>query len=166
MEPETRLKSTKEFQYYKRNLPHFELPGSFYFVTFNTAKTITLSDEAKEIVFASVKYHDDKKYKLHACVVMETHVHIILQPLEESAGTYYSLAQILHSVKSYSSHKIKNLLNLSCNIWMDENYDRFIRDSKDYLEKVDYIIYNPMKAGIVDKYEDYKWLFYKGSGQY
>ena len=94
---------------------------------------------------------------------METHVHFVLQPLEESKGKYYSLAQIMHSIKSYSSHKINKLLNRNDKIWLDENYDRIVRDEEDYLEKMKYIIYNPVKAGIVDKPKDYKWLFYEES---
>ena len=65
---------------------------------------------------------------------METHVHEVLQPLEESKDTYYSLAQIMHSIKSYSANRIQRLLNRKGSVWLDENYDRIIRDDEDYLE--------------------------------
>lgn len=76
---------------------------------------------------------------------------------------YYSLAQIAHSIKSYSAHTIQKVLNSTGNIWQDENYDRVIRDEEEYLEKMNYIINNPLKAGLVEKPEDYKWLFYEGN---
>lgn len=91
MELDIRLTPLKEFRVYKRNLPHFEHSGSVYFITFKTAKEFTLSDAAKNITFASIKFHADKKYKLYACVVMETHVHCILQPLEESGSAFIAL---------------------------------------------------------------------------
>lgn len=163
MQPRFPLKPVTEFRTYKRNLPHWEDPGSIYFVTFNAIEKSVLSDAAKDIVFASLKFHADKKYKLHSCIVMETHVHSILQPLNESDGTFVSLASIAHSIKSYSANRIQRLLNLKGKVWQDENYDRIIRDEKDYLIKMEYIINNPVKAGLVGNPEDYKWLYYEGS---
>ena len=164
MEPNTRLKPVKEFRVYKINLPHIELAGSIYFITFRTAQEFALFDAAKEIAFTSIKFHANKKYRLYACVVMETHVHSILQPLEESGGTFYGLSQIMHSIKSYSANRIQRLLNEKGHVWLDENYDRIIRNDEDYLEKVNYIVNNPLKAGLVEKPEDYRWLFFEGSG--
>jgi len=50
-------------------------------------------------------------------------------------------------------------------IWQDENYDHIIRNEKDYFEKLYYLIMNPLEAGLVERPEDYKWLFYKGMPQ-
>lgn len=188
MEQSARLRTVKDFRAYKRNLPHFEQPGSIYFVTFNAAEGLSLLDAAKDIVFSSIKFHTGKMYNLHACAVMETHIYIILQPLvaqpsspvdvskpvaqssspvrhtsAESQDAFYSLSRIMHSIKSYSSHQIKQLADIERSIWLDENYDRIIRDDKEYLEKVNYIINNPLKVGLVDKPEDYRWLYVEGS---
>lgn len=159
MESGARLEPVKEFRVYKRNLPHWEYLGSVYFITFRTATGFTLSGPAKDIVFSACKYHADKKYRLCACVIMDTHVHCILQPLEESEGSFYSLAQIMHSIKSYSANRIQRLVGRKGNVWQDENYDRIIRDEEEYLEKMNYVANNPLKAGLVDKPEDYRWLF-------
>jgi putative transposase len=164
MKPKERLNPVKEFRVYRRNLPHLELPGSVYFITFNTAKRHSLSDTAKNIIISSFKFHADKKYKLHACVVMDTHVHCVLQPMEKSIGAFYGIAQIMHSIKSYSANRIQRLLNIQGSVWQDENYDRIIRDEKEYLEKMNYIVNNPLKARIVEKPEDYRWLFVEGLG--
>lgn len=76
------------------------------------------------------------------CIVMNTHVHLVLQPIEESAGKYYSIAQIMHSTKSFSAHRIKHL-GVIGNVWLDENYDRIVRDEKEFLEKLNYIVVTP-----------------------
>ena len=159
MDPDSILNPIEKFRFYRRNLPHFEQPGSAYFITFKTVNGRILTDETKDIVFASIKFHACKKYRLYACVVMETHVHLILQPLEESIGQYYSIAQIMHSIKSYSAHLVKKRLKLTDNVWLDENYDRIIRDDEEYLEKLNYIVNNPLKSKLVEKPEDYQWLF-------
>lgn len=162
MEPNTRLKPVNEFRIYKRNLPHWEYPGSVYFITFRTAEGFTLSDAEKEITFTSIKFHANKKFRLYACVVMGTHAHLILQPLEESGSDFYGLAQIMHSVKSYSANRIQRLLHIKGKVWLNENYDRIVRDDNEYFETMDYVIYNPVRAGLVEKPEDYRWLFFEG----
>ena len=184
MQSKDRLRPVSQFKVSRRNLPHFELPGSVYFLTFNTANRFILSDSAKDLVLSSFQFQDSKKYVLHGCVVMDDHVHCILKPMEimikEQARRpvpqerpvhpekitrlpeYYSLPQITHSIKSYSANRIQKLLNIKGSIWQDENYDRIIRDENEYLEKMKYIINNPLKPGLVGKSEDYKWLFYKG----
>ena len=44
-------------------------------------------------------------------------------------------------------------------VWLDENYDRIIRDNKEFQEKMNYIINNPVKANLVESANDYKWLY-------
>lgn len=162
MKSGSRLKPIAEFRISRRNLPHWENPGSAYFITFNTATDFVLSDAAKDIVFSAIKYHAQKKYELHACVVMKTHVHVLLLPLKQSRDTYYSLAQIMHSIKSYSANRIQRTLGQQGKVWLDENYDRIVRDENAYLEIMNYIVANPIKAGLVNQPEQYKWLYYAG----
>jgi len=156
------LKPVKDFRIYKRNLPHWEIPSNAYFITFSTSEGYELSDVAKEIVFTAIKFHAEKKYKLYACVVMTTHVHVILFPLEESKGNFYSLAQIMHSIKSYTANKIQRTLGKKGSIWLNEEYDRVIRDDNDFFDKMNYIMNNPLKSGLVKRLEDYTWLYYGG----
>ena len=144
-------------------MPHYEESGNVYFITFSALAGCELNDGAKDLTLNAIKFHANKKYKLHACVVMKTHVHMIICPLEIEEGKSFSLAQIMHSIKSYSAHKINKALNRRGGVWLDENYDRIIRKDDDYIEKMNYIIYNSVKAGLVKKPENYKWLFYEGS---
>jgi len=135
------------------------LPGSVYFVTFTTANGFILSDEAKDIVFDSIKFGSGMKYELFACVVMGTHAHFILEPLEERTGSFYSLAGIMHGIKSFSANQIRKLSGKSGHIWLEESYDRAIRHEDEYLEKLNYLVNNPLKAGVVAKPGDYRWLY-------
>lgn len=185
-----RLKPTLNFKSYKRNLPHYEQPGSIYFITFKTMAGIILTDTAKDLILSAILYHDNKKYILEACVVMKTHVHCIIKPLtinnvtpvpisnvaqasspvsggiSTPAKSYYSIAQITHSIKSYSAKKILKLFNRKGNIWQDEHYDRTIRAYEEFEEKLYYIINNPVKAGIVRDPDDYPWLFIREKSDY
>jgi putative transposase len=162
IKPNSNLIPVNSQRIYTRNLPHWEIPGSAYFITISTVPEIELADAAKEIVFSAIKFHDGNKYMLYACVVMTTHVHLVLLPLEETKGNYYSLAQIIHSIKSYTVNKLQKTLKIVGSIWLKEDYDRIIRDDNDFYEKMNYIMNNPLKAGLVKAREDYRWLFYRG----
>ncbi|MEK6552808.1 MAG: transposase, partial [Bacteroidota bacterium] len=54
-------------------------------------------------------FHNNKKYKLYAFVIMPDHVHLLLQPLEKTKNSFYSLSEILHSIKSYSANQINKI---------------------------------------------------------
>jgi REP element-mobilizing transposase RayT len=156
------LKPIVDFKTTRRNLPHWEFSGSAYFVTFNASLGCNLTSEEKDIAFNAIMFHQDKKYILYACVVMDTHVHLIVLPLETSGGQYYSLGQIMHSIKSYSANQIQKTIGKRGNIWFDEHFDRVIRDDNEFYEKMSYIINNPVKAGLAKDPEGYKWLYYHG----
>lgn len=191
----TGFQPVKDFQIYKRNLPHWQSPGSVYFITFRTFKNITLSEDARDVVLNSILFWKGKKFSLYGAIVMPDHAHLILQPLEKkgtdkmsvapnktgSTGLmnrqdacpigsigfqpvtyFYSLAEILHSIKSYSASKVNKLLGKSGSLWLDENFDRIVRDESELLEKMNYIMNNPVKVGLVNKAVEYKWLYLEG----
>jgi REP element-mobilizing transposase RayT len=155
----TGYQPVRTFRIYKRNLPHLEQPGSVYFITFRTAKGVTLFDKAKNIIFDAILFHNNKKYKLYASVIMNDHVHLILQPIEKIKDAFYSIGEIMHSIKSYSANKINRQLQRKGSVWLDENFDRIIRKEKEFVEKLNYIVSNPIKSSLVDNIEDYKWSY-------
>jgi hypothetical protein len=55
---------------------------------------------------------DGEKYKLFSWTVMPNHVHLLLQPLEN-----FTLAEIMHSIKSYTAHKANKILNRKGRFW-------------------------------------------------
>jgi REP element-mobilizing transposase RayT len=129
-------------------LPHLDILNHYVFITSTCDNEIILSDMDKDIVFNSIIYHDKNMYELHAAVVMDTHFHIIINPLE-------SLSKIMHSIKSYSSHEINKLNKKTGIIWKKEYFDRVIRSDEDYIKKINYIINNPIKVNL----NNYKWLY-------
>jgi putative transposase len=158
---ESNLKPLKTSGITTRNLPHWEYPGSCYFVTFKTADGFVLDDISKDITLDTILFHATKKYTLYASIIMSTHVHLVMEPMKNSGDSYFSLAQIMHSIKSYSANKIKMVTGKSGSIWLDERYDRVIRNDDELFEEMSYIINNPVKDGLVKQPEDYKWLYYK-----
>lgn len=69
-------------------------------------------EAAKKILYDSIFYHNNIKYKLYSFVIMNDHVHIILQPNEVEPGKCVNLSEIMHSIKSYAAKEImKHLQN-------------------------------------------------------
>jgi hypothetical protein len=61
-------------------------------------------------------------------------------------------------------HKNTGKMPVPPRVWLDENYDRIIRDNNEFQEKMNYIINNPVKANLVETANDYKWLYIFDSG--
>jgi putative transposase len=93
---------------------------------------------------------------------MPDHVHTLVQPLTRPQGTgVFDLAEIIHSVKSFSVHQINRLRGRRGSLWQDERYDRIIRDEVEFLEKWQYIMNNPVKVELAQRPEEYPWLYIK-----
>jgi len=140
-----------------RRLPHWQSPGAVHHIESRVLPGITLSESDRSIVFDSQHYLNGRKYALHAAVVMPDHFHILCRPLEISPGSWASLSGIKHSLKSFTSHKMKK-----GEIWQDEAWDRIIRDEEEYIRCRDYIIHNPVEAGLVATVEEYPWVWWEG----
>jgi len=140
---------------WRRHLPHYQLSSGYYFITFSTHDRFLLQPSQKDCVFNAVCFLDGKKYELYAAAVLNDHVHMVINPFE-------SLPKIMHSIKSFTAHEINKILEREGKVWQNESYDRFLRNDDEFLEKLNYIANNPIKANLARQYEDYKWLYIKG----
>lgn len=160
-----------KFTLTRRHLPHWQAPCSVYFVTTRCIEGKTLSGIEKDIVENTIRYLNGRRYNLFAYVIMPDHFHLIIQPLEvgrtrvplvDDQEKYYNLSEIMHSIKSFSAHEINKKIRIIGSTFQHENFDRIIRNEDELYEKMNYIINNPVKAGLIENPNDYKWLFYIG----
>jgi REP element-mobilizing transposase RayT len=143
----------------RRNLPHIEECGRTYFITFRV-RVGQIPEPARGIVLEACLFWDRKKCRVHACVVMPDHVHLLLTPLPTRDGRgVHSLAEIMHSVKGYSARRVNEHLSRTGPFWLDEWFDRIIRSHADLVEKWDYIRNNPVKTGLVLEPQQYSFLY-------
>jgi putative DNA methylase len=104
------------------------------------------------IVQESLLHFDDQRYRLWAWVVMPNHAHILLTPRAS-----WSLSEIMKSLKSYTSHEANKTLGRSGQFWLEDYFDRYIRDEKHFASAIAYIENNPLKARLCRRPED--WPF-------
>jgi REP element-mobilizing transposase RayT len=98
------------------------------------------------------RHFDGSQYHLHAWVVMPNHGHVLCEPL---AG--HTVAELVRSWKSFTARRINRLLGRSGALWMEDYWDRYMRDEAHYHRVVEYIHDNPVKAGLVKEARDWPW---------
>ena len=151
-------------RYYRRRLPHFERPWAIYAVTVGTQKGRCLSTKARTIVLNSLRHFHNQRYELFAACVMPDHAHLLLQPWPKSNDDkgnvlFWPLSELMHSIKSFSAHKINELESKSGSVWQKEQFDRYLRSDRDLQEKFHYILRNPWDSGVVKQNQDYPWVW-------
>ncbi len=101
-------------------------------------------------------FHDQIKYRLSAWTIMPNHVHVLCTPM-----IGHSLAEIMHSLKSYTATEANKMLGRKGRFWQKEYFDRYIRNARHFAKVVAYIEKNPVKARLCEKAED--WPFSSAS---
>jgi putative DNA methylase len=109
-------------------------------------------DRLAEIVEKALLFFDGKRYALHAWSVMPNHVHTMFTP-----ETGIKMGQIVHSWKSFTSNKCNEILNRTGKFWDRDPFDRYIRNDRHYRNAIAYIENNPVKAGLCEKPEAWRW---------
>ncbi len=92
---------------------------------------------------------------------MPEHVHLLLTPLEDEEGWPNGLPAILKAIKGTSARSINKLLGSDGPVWQEESFDHVLRSQESLEEKLEYIRQNPVRRGLANKPEDYRWLWVK-----
>ena len=129
-------------------------------------------DRIAKVVADSLHHRDGKVYCLDAYCIMANHVHVVFTPLampfsktdaENTVQTkdlcYNSLSSIMQSLKGYTARKANLLLERSGVFWQRESYDHVVRDENEWRRIITYVLNNPVKAGLVDTWEKWKWSY-------
>ncbi|SOD88468.1 transposase [Spirosoma fluviale] len=119
-------------------------------------------DAIARVVADALHFFDEKKYDLIAFTIMSNHVHVVfaLHPVPE-ARPAITLDKVMHSLKSFTATKCNELLDKSGRFWEHESYDRLVRDRNELHRIVQYTLQNPVKAGLCQHWQDWKWTYIK-----
>ncbi len=104
------------------------------------------------IIKEGFHHRDGVDYDLYAYCIMSNHVHILITIQHEQRPFH----RTLKSLKGYSARKVNELLNRTGQpFWQPESYDHVVRDANEFNRIVAYILNNPVKAGLVDAWEEW-----------
>ncbi len=165
----------------RRHRTRHEIPGHARFLTFSCFRRFPLlHTEATRDIFEATVMHARQtcRFRLYAWVVMPNHVHLLLRPnLPE-----HPVASILNQIKQpvaksilaewrrLNAPVIPKLTSAQGEVrfWQrGGGYDRNIFSKQEFMEKLNYIHINPVKAGLVSRAEEWNWssaAAYAGDG--
>ena len=147
-------------QFYRRNLPHLQRDFKPHFITFVTKSRWALPEWAREIALSSCCYDHRKRYELYVALVMPDHVHMILTPLiDERRSQIFSLIEIMRGIKGAAARRINQRIGRHGTVWQEESFDHVLRSSEGLDAKVDYVLQNPVRKGLVDDWRKYRWTW-------
>jgi len=118
-----------------------------------------LADERiASVVADALHLRDGKQYRLDVFSIMPNHVHALFQPAV-GANEPRSLSSIMHSLKRNTAKRANAILKRSGAFWEHETFDHFIRNSREQERVVNYVLGNPVKAGLVSNWREWPWNY-------
>jgi putative transposase len=127
--------------------------GRIYLVTTVCAdrRRIFVNPAAAQIVIREITVLEREGRCQNNCfVVMPDHVHWMLQLANND-----NLSNIVAETKGRSAWKINNILGRRGPLWQAGFHDHAVRRDEDLENLANYTIFNPVRAGIVSRPEDY-----------
>ena len=129
--------------------------------------------EIAAIVKAKLHEFDGVKYHLLSYCIMSNHVHVLFDTSQqirnkarhltgEIPENYMQLHEIMRLIKGSTAYNANKLLGKKGKFWMKDSYDHFIRNERERLNVINYILNNPVKAKIVANWQDYPHTYCTG----
>lgn len=122
--------------------------------------------DVASMVYESFLHRNGKSLDLHALCVMSNHVHSVFKPLpsDDDRNLQYQgpdrrLSAILMSLKGFTARRANKHLCRIGAFWDAESYDHLVRNDTELKRVIKYTINNPVKAGLVSNWKDWKWTY-------
>jgi putative transposase len=124
-----------------------------------TGPTWLAQPAVAQIVANSLHFLDGDKYTLDCYTLMDNHSHVVFTPLQLEDGTSIALPRIMHSLKGFTAVAANHVLERAGPFWQHESYDHVVRDEAELNRIRRYVLNNAVKAGLVEKAEDWPWSY-------
>ena len=108
--------------------------------------------EIAKLVQNALLLFDRKRYRLLEWCIMPNHVHVLIEQAEGAP-----LGQVVRSWKVFTSRHANLILGRSGPFWMRDYFDRYVRDLEHLANVRRYIRWNPVRAGLCDRPEQWPW---------
>jgi putative transposase len=153
--------------------------------TYRNAKIFSKEKAADLLIQTILEVRKKLNFQLLAFIVMPDHIHIMLVPDKRNsisdvmrhikgrfARKYNQVSRGINSpdygVQDHragnsslphkpDSHRAENLSLPKVKVWQESFYDHVIRNRKEFVQRLNYILYNPVRVGLAEKLEDYKY---------
>ena len=165
-----------------KKLPKFDDNSYAHFITTNTYNNYPYfkDEESCQIIVGELQFYSRKYgFALIGYVIIPDHLHLLVWWDKEEKPNL-SISKVMNSIKTMTAKRIKRRLFYNGDIkymgrltdvgqltrrpfrlWQPGFYDFNIYSEEKFLEKLNYIHSNPVKAGLVSSPERCKWSSHK-----
>jgi putative transposase len=154
----------------------------FYTATINNWQHLLSDDKHKDIIVDSLKFLvTEKRIELNAFVIMSNHIHLIWQAMFgvtpsdiQASFMKYTAQQLKRSLAKNNTEALEtfkvNKYNKEYQFWKRDSLGIELFSPAVFEQKVNYIHYNPVKAGLCTNPEDYHYssakFYYDGTDKF
>ncbi len=131
-------------------IPAWVPDGSLFLITINCAvrgqNQLAHAGVGDAVLAAGAFNHERHVWFCRVMLLMPDHLHAIL-----ASGREPGMKAVVANWKRFlaAKHDIQ---------WQRDFFDHRLRDHHEETEKLDYILRNPMRRGLVDRVEDWPWV--------
>lgn len=130
--------------------------GAVYHLTCNTyGRTPLFKDKKRAEFLMNILgyYRTILKFKQYCFCIMPDHIHLIIQP----ATKKYNISVIMKHIKGSFATGYNNTAFKSGPVWQSRFYDTILRTEEELMVKINYVLQNPVRGGIVKEASEYPY---------
>jgi putative transposase len=146
---------------YPEHLRSFSYLGphrySLTFCTYERHRHFTDAARVKLVKEQVLRSAQEESFAVLAYCFMPDHLHLVVHGTSEDAD----LKRFIARAKQFSGYHYQQAFR--ARLWQRYGYERALRESEPTATVVKYLLENPLRAGLVDRVEDYPFL---GSFEY
>ncbi len=120
----------------------------------NQQNIFSVNEDNEKFMAILAKYHQKSKYEIYAYCLMNNHVHILIKEGREALSNF--MKRIGTSYVSWYNWQY----NRKGHLFQDRYKSEPVEDDAYFLTVLRYIHQNPLKAGLVNHIDSYKWSSY------
>lgn len=128
-----------------------------FFVTVNLRRRVTAFGSPEYGFMVDALNGSRRRHGFLLCgyVLMPDHWHALIW-----AGYPLTISEVVHDVKKVSARRVHGQRGTEGALWQHQFWDRFVRHEKEFLDRLQYMHLNPVKKGLVNRPEEWRWSSY------
>jgi REP element-mobilizing transposase RayT len=133
------------------------LTDRIFFVNVNLRPRIRRFSDSEYALIVDVLEASRRRLGFMLCgyVLMPDHWHALIWPRYPLL-----IGQVLHDVKKITTLRLHARRGSRGPLWQHQFWDRFVRHEREFQERLEYMHLNPVRKGLVERPEDWRWSSY------
>jgi REP element-mobilizing transposase RayT len=140
------------------NLPPGKIAGATHYVDFCTAEA-TFNKAERRVILDAIRGASEKRFRLHAVLVMPDDVQLLLTPLGIVPGKSFDISPIVEGILADTETRINQRRKGTGQIWDPEFVVRTIGDEEEFSSTWHFMSYVPVLTGLADEPEEYPFFW-------